>query len=333
MRQVYVFQRMAYIELNENKRGRLVRNEALPFIFIPPLPVCIVFFRLSLKFYIFKKEHKKYLVGNLMKEQYKKGGDRNMGIIEVIVAAVNAYLEREKAKEDEQRSMDIINAINRQVIENRQTIQEALKDFKIDELTGLYLGQVENFKEYEPIDAHKDLLMNIAYDLNEEVFGPLIHLYDDENDVERVRKIVRLMLLVTNLRALVLSQLKFRYGDNRDDHVLEQLRYVRVCCTWLINNQLNRNYKPLFDAWNQCELNPPSGTTCVDSGEYDPWKTPTSCCLSKFEPYKVQRDILGQDYEQRDKLDEAIIHLEGTVFLWNWNVIKSNYKPKEYKQE
>ncbi|WP_142317879.1 hypothetical protein [Bacillus cereus] len=266
-----------------------------------------------------------------MKKQYKKGGYQNMGFVEIIIAAVNAYLEREKAKEDEQRSMEIINAINRHVIENRQTIQEALKDFKIDELTGLYLGQVENFKEYEPIDAHKDLLMNIAYDLNEEVFGPLIHLYDEENNVERVRKIVRLMILVVNLRALVLSELKFRHGDNRDDHVLEQLRYVRLCCTWLINNQHSRNYLPLFEAWDHCESNPPIDTVCLPTGETDPWKIPTTCCISQFEPYKVQRDILDEDKKQRDEIDEAIRHLEGTVFLWNWNMIKSSYKPKEHK--
>ncbi|PER34495.1 hypothetical protein CN495_36130 [Bacillus thuringiensis] len=139
------------------------------------------------------------------------------------------------------------------------------------------------------------------------------------------------MILVVNLRALVLSELKFRHGDNRDDHLLEQLRYVRSCCTWLINNQLNRNYLPLFQAWNHCESNPPSGTTCLEYGESDPWRNPTTCCIPQYEPYKVQRDILDEDKKQRDEIDEAIRHLEGTVFLRNWNMIKSSYKPKEHK--
>jgi hypothetical protein len=173
-----------------------------------------------------------------------------MNVYQVIIAAINAYLEREKARQDEPRTMEIIRAINATVLGNRQIIEDALRDWEIDRLTGLYLGQVQNFNEYEPTDDHKDLLKAIAYDTNQFIFGPLINLFDNEDDVPRVRKKVNLMELVVHLRAIVLSELKNRHEDNRDDHLLDQLKYVRACCTWLKNNQYSRHYLSLSRRFN-----------------------------------------------------------------------------------
>jgi hypothetical protein len=57
-----------------------------------------------------------------------------MNVYQVIIAAINAYLEREKARQDEQRTMEIIRAINATVLENRQIIEDALRDWEIDRL-------------------------------------------------------------------------------------------------------------------------------------------------------------------------------------------------------
>ena len=57
-----------------------------------------------------------------------------MNVYQVIIAAINAYLESEKARQDEQRTMEIIRAINATVLENRQIIEDALRDWEIDRL-------------------------------------------------------------------------------------------------------------------------------------------------------------------------------------------------------
>ncbi|OSY03371.1 hypothetical protein [Bacillus mycoides] len=238
-----------------------------------------------------------------------------MGIEEIIVAAVKAYLEREKAKQDAQRSQEIIQAINDTVIENQQVIQDALEDLEINRLTGLYLGQVENFKEYKPRDDHKYILENIAFESNGEIFGPLIQLYGNESDVERIRKIVRLMVLVSHLRGLVMSELKFRHNDDRDADLLVQLKYVRDCCERLRDDQDSQNFTPAFTAWRNCEANPPIDTVCIPTGEDDPWGEPTTCCIDQFNAYKPQRDLLNEDNEQLNNVEEAISHLGGSILL------------------
>ncbi|WP_419882819.1 hypothetical protein ACN6MY_03865 [Peribacillus sp. B-H-3] len=60
-----------------------------------------------------------------------------MNVYQVIIAAINAYLEREKARQDEPRTMEIIRAINATVLGNRQIIEDALRDWEIDRLTGI----------------------------------------------------------------------------------------------------------------------------------------------------------------------------------------------------
>ncbi|MGA4501089.1 hypothetical protein ACPC0Q_27195 [Bacillus bombysepticus] len=256
-----------------------------------------------------------------------------MEIIEIIAAGVKAYLEREKAKEEQQRSMDIINAINNQILQSRTAIIDAIKDLEINRLTGLYLGQVENFKEYEPKPEHQQLLNNIAYDLNEEIYGPLIQYYHDEDKVERVRQIVRLMSLVVNLRALVLSELKFRYNDNRDEHLLEQLNHVKSCCRWLVQKQNERNTNPSFQAWSNCERTEPAkpDTICFPiPNESDPSgfpsPSPSYCCAEEFYAYKVSYKLSQEDDQQEHKVDELINHLQGVLFLAHWNFIKSKQK-------
>ncbi|KXY55858.1 hypothetical protein AT278_16725 [Bacillus cereus] len=250
-----------------------------------------------------------------------------MEIIEIIAAGVKAYLEREKAKEEQQRSMDIINAINNQILQSRNAIIDAIKDLEINRLTGLYLGQVENFKEYEPKPEHQQLLNNIAYDLNEEIYGPLIQYYHDEDKVEKVRQIVRLMSLVVNLRALVLSELKFKYNDNRDDHLLEQLNHVKSCCAWLTQKQDERNVRPLLQTWLNCERSAHPDKICLpiwdESGDL---VSPTTCCAQEFYAYKAPRVLLTEDIEQGHKVDDLINHLQGVLFLAHWNFIKSKQK-------
>ncbi|QRF33908.1 hypothetical protein [Bacillus safensis] len=238
-----------------------------------------------------------------------------MGITELIVAVVNAFLEREKVKQDDQRVQAIINAINGTIIENRHAIEEALKDYEVNRLTGLYFGQIENFKEYDPVNSDKQILDRIAFDTNSQIVGPLINLYNNENDVERVRKIVKLMVLVVSLRALVSSELKYKHNDNRDDHILEQLRYVSTCCLWLKTNQSSRHTFPAMEEWQKCEREPRVGTVCLGFGEKDPLRDPTICCSGKFFIYKKHRDLFHDDVQQLNKVEEAINLMQGTFLL------------------
>ncbi|MEK5026777.1 MULTISPECIES: hypothetical protein [Paenibacillus] len=249
-------------------------------------------------------------------------------IIAVITAVVNAYLEREKAQQDEERSMRVIREMNEYVTNNGQKILDALFDLKINELIGLYLGQIENFKEYEPTDDMKSTLEKLAYDINLHIVGPLINLFDThKNNISRVRKIVHLLVLTISLRALVLSELKFRHGDDRDEHLLEQWKYASGCAKWVIDNQLEHHFNPTFRIWNICEENFRTDTTCLPTGETDPWRTPSTCCIPEFKEYKPERDNLQKDKEQGYKIDEAINYLEGFYLLKKWEIIKVNEKP------
>jgi hypothetical protein len=256
----------------------------------------------------------------------------------IITAVINAYLEREKARQEEDRAMSIIREINDHVTVNSKAILDALFNIEVSRLTGFYLGLVENFKEYdlkedEPTDSEstkimKELLLKIAYDTNEEIIGPLINLFDSENEVTRLRQIVHLLVLTLSLRALVISELKFRHGDDRDDHLLEQWKYIGRCSTRVINEQISQQSKPKFDKWNNCEIEPHVGQVCLPLNDTDPWGMPTSCCSDEFYAYKPERDLLTQDHEQSKKVDEAITHLEGIILLNKWETIKINEKPK-----
>lgn len=236
-------------------------------------------------------------------------------IIKVIGAVVNAYLEREKAKQDDKRAQEIINAVNRAIIDNRHAIEEALKDYEVNRLMGLYFGQIENFKEYDPAKSEKKVLDQISSETNAQIIGPLINLYNNENDVERVRQIVKLMVLVVSLRALVSSELKYKHNDNRDDHILEQFKYVSTCCKWTKNNQYNQYTLPAREEWLKCERDPHVGTVCLSIGEKDPWGFPTTCCSELFLIHKKHRDLFAGDDQQLNKVEEAINLLQGTFLL------------------
>ncbi|MCU4771038.1 hypothetical protein [Bacillus toyonensis] len=250
-----------------------------------------------------------------------------MAIEQIVIAVISAYLEREKVKNDQNRSMRIIRAINDSVLENRRVIANELNDWQIDDLTGAYLGLVQNFKVYESRDDQKDLLKNIAYDANFHIVGPLIQIYDEENDVIRIRKVVRLMVLVSNLRGLVLSELKLRHNENQDALLLEQLEFIRKCCKWLVNNQAKQFYNPALKNWRTCETSQPVGNTCFPTGEPDPmWGRATSCCHDLYKDHFVpERDLLTEDRERMEKIEEAINHLGSNSLV---NSIESEPKPK-----
>ncbi|MCU5275397.1 hypothetical protein OCA15_22655 [Bacillus cereus] len=240
-----------------------------------------------------------------------------MGIEEIVIAAISAYLEREKAQQDQNRAMRIIQAINDTVSSNARIINKELKDFQLDTLIGFYLGLVENFKEYNSNDDQVELLRHIATESNTRIVGPLIQLYDSSNDVIFIRKVVRLLVLVLHLRALVLSELKLRHNDNREGNLLEQLKYAERCCNWVIRNQFNKYYSPALSNWTTCEVN--ATGVCIPTGDYDPagGRRPTSCCIETYNLYVPERDKYQEDNSRRDKVAEAIDHLEGAFLHRN----------------
>lgn len=240
-----------------------------------------------------------------------------MGIAEIIVAVISAYLEREKARQDEDRAMQIIRDINNSVLNNKENIYDALDDWEISTLTGKYIGLVQNFKEYEPRDDQKINLERLAYDTNAELLGPLISMYDRVSDVIRVRKVVNLMVLTLGLRGLVLSELKMRYGDNRDANLLEQLEAARGCCKGVIDRQDEEYFKPTLSIWRQCETGQPGGgAQCIPTGDSDPmYGHPTTCCIGQYNEYKPQRELLDEDRDRMQQVEEAINHLRGSFQL------------------
>lgn len=238
-----------------------------------------------------------------------------MEIIEIIIAGAKAYLEREKAKQDKAQAMRIIDDINSSVLANQQAIRNALQDMELDELTRLYLGKVENFEEYKPSSEFKYLPNDIGSVTND-IFASLMHFYEQESDVGRVRKIVRLALLVMHLRALVYSELKNTPNDNRDEHLLKQFKKLKNCYLWLIDNQHNHYWLPRWEEWRYCEEHPTTDNLCINiPDEHDRWGDPTYCCQDQYNAYKLERTLLSQDVEQRNKVDESITHLESAQLL------------------
>lgn len=96
-----------------------------------------------------------------------------MGFIEVIVAVVKAYMDREKERENEQRTQEIIKQITGVVESNRQVILDALWEATINELNGLYFGANLAFKEYKGGADEKEELKMITHDTNVLILGRL----------------------------------------------------------------------------------------------------------------------------------------------------------------
>ncbi|MBB6716246.1 hypothetical protein [Clostridium gasigenes] len=207
--------------------------------------------------------------------------------------------------------MEIIRNINSTVISNGQMISAALKDLELNRINGIYLGEVANFKEYDPSTHSHEAINNMASTINTLVIGPLDQLYDGSDDVGYVRRIVILMVLALHHRALICSELKNTYNDNRDDHLLVQLKRLKECCKWVQNNQNNRNVVPTMSVWRDCELTPHPGTVCLPiPHEDEPLDFPTSCCSDHYYAFEAERKLLKKDIKRLETVDESISHLE-----------------------
>lgn len=234
-----------------------------------------------------------------------------MGIEEIVIAVGQAYLEREKAKADQAKADEIIRQIISAIIGSRQIIMDALQDFEINHLTGLFLGQVENFKEYDASNAqHKNLLLDIAFNTNGDIIGPLIDLFNNISDLNRLRKIVRLMVLTMNLRGLVYSELKNRYGDNRDDHILEQMKFLKACCHKIYVKQLKIE-EDKHRKWERCQLtNKPIGTIILTPPPINEGDSVISACVNDWDEYQREKSKSIEDAELVNKVNENITHLQ-----------------------
>lgn len=241
-----------------------------------------------------------------------------MSYYQVIVAVVNAYIEREKVKDDNERALKIIKEITDKVEASKQEIIDALNYRDIIELRGNYLGANLNVNEYENPDQHLYILQDTATFTNI-IQGRLMSMYQEDLDLTLIRQIVELMTLVLNLRGLVLSQLKYRHNDNRDEQLLEQLQYLKDCWERVSSEQYRDHVAPAHRNWLDCEQNPSGGTTCtIIIGEEDEFPQPTSCCSEKFYYYDRVRSIFNQDIIQKDKVNEAITILRGSILINKW---------------
>jgi len=226
-----------------------------------------------------------------------------MGIAEIVSAVVQAYMEREKKKENHEQALEIIRAINHTVAAQASMIKDALLDIQLDELTGRYLGRVEYFKEYTGTNDHKVILETISSDTND-IIGILRPIYSRESHVPTVRKIVRLEILVLSLRALVMSELKHRHGDNRDIVLLGQLETQKGHCNWVVENQLI-TLNNARDAFKNHKPEP--GPICLPDIVGDISEgIPTSCNHHLWEIVMAEKNLHKEDTIERDKINDAI---------------------------
>lgn len=237
-----------------------------------------------------------------------------MEFIEIIITIGKNYLEREKAKEDQARADKNNQLLISTIIENRKIIVDVLYDIEINRLGGLYLGQIENFKEYDStINEHKNLLLDIAFNTNGDIIGPLSNLFTNSKDLLRTRKIVKLLYLTMILRGHIFAELKNRFGDDRYDHLLEQMKYLEKCSVRVVDEQ-SIIVGTKYDSWSDCQkVIRPGIVDFVIPGEGDLIEMPTLSCSTQWFDLKKERVFLSEDLTLNNNIKDAITYLAKKV--------------------